>query len=215
MSPLQTQPTRIRLQALGRIGWQQAYARQKQAVREVLEGGSERIFFCEHPTVITLGRSSRPGNLLVPEPQLEQRGIPLVRVDRGGDITLHTPGQLVSYPILDLRRRGRDLKAYLTQLEQALIDLLMDWNIPAVRRPPYTGVWAGERKIASLGIGVSKWITYHGIGLNVDPDLSLFALIRPCGLEVRMTSMRDILETDIDIRSVKQDFQRHLFRIFK
>jgi len=200
---------------LGLIDFMQAYSLQKDCVREVQEGAGERILSCEHPTVITQGRSSRPEHLLVGIDQLREQGIPVLNIDRGGDVTLHTPGQLVVYPIVDLRRRGRDLKVYIRLLEQAAIDLLRDLHIDARRHPPHTGVWVNDRKIASLGIGVSKWIAYHGIALNISPDLRLFSLIRPCGLDVRMTSVCDLTGVEMDVDWIKQTFTEHLFRLFK
>jgi lipoate-protein ligase B len=121
---------------------------------------------------------------------LEQRGVELFEVERGGDVTFHGPGQLVGYPIVDLKQHRRDLHWYLRQVEQFLIDALAPFSLGAERRPPHTGVWIGERKIASIGVHARDWVTWHGFALNVATDLHYFDLIVPCGIQgVRMTSV--------------------------
>ena len=125
-------------------------------------------------------------------------------IDRGGDITLHAPGQLVVYPILDLTNFGKDLRSYLRQLEQVAIDLLGDFDIVASRFSGQTGVWTGKKKIESIGIGVRKWISFHGLAVNVNTDLKLFSMIKPCGLDVEMTSMSQMNKKSIDIEEVKE-----------
>jgi lipoate-protein ligase B len=148
------------------------------------------LLFPDHPPVLTVGRSGADRSLRVDRTTLERMGIELFETARGGDITWHGPGQLVGYPILDLNRRGRDLHRLLRDLEQALILPLEGWGVPACRLPGRTGVWAGERKIASIGIAVRQWVSYHGFALNVMPDLAAFELIHPCGLRgIEMTSV--------------------------
>ena len=152
----------------------------------------DELLLVEHDPVITLGRSTRPTSMPFPPELLEARGIQLFAVERGGDITLHAPGQLVGYPILDLSGWRRDLHWYLRQLEEVLIRALALLDIPAERNPGRTGVWTGggTRKIASIGIHVKQWVTMHGFALNVTTDLSLFDLIVPCGIpDVTMTSI--------------------------
>jgi lipoyl(octanoyl) transferase len=142
------------------------------------------LLLLEHPPVVTLGRNSHASHLLRPD------GIEVFEVERGGDVTYHGPGQLVGYPILDLKDYKKDLHWYLRTLEQALIDALAALAIPADRNPGFTGVWTGGKKIASIGIHVKQWVTWHGFALNVTTDLSSFDRIVPCGIQgVQMTSV--------------------------
>ncbi|HEV8195759.1 MAG TPA: lipoyl(octanoyl) transferase LipB, partial [Gemmatimonadales bacterium] len=142
------------------------------------------------PPVVTLGRGAKASSLPIPTRLLEARGIEVFEVERGGDVTLHAPGQLVGYPILDLNGYRPDLHWYLRQIEEVLIRGLADLDVPAERNPGKTGVWTAGRKIASIGIHVKQWVTLHGFALNVTTDLSLFDLIVPCGIHgVTMTSV--------------------------
>jgi lipoate-protein ligase B len=148
------------------------------------------LLLVEHEPVVTLGRGTRPGSLPLPPAELGRRGVAVVEVERGGDVTYHGPGQLVGYPILQLREHREDLHWYLRQLEAVLITALGRLGVAAERRPGLTGVWTGGRKIASLGIHVKQWVTFHGFALNVNTDLRGFDLIVPCGIEgVVMTSV--------------------------
>ncbi len=186
----------IQVVDLGLIPYGRAYALQRRCVEEVIAGGASRILTCEHPPVLTLGSLADEDHILVSGEERRRLGLDVVRTDRGGEVTLHAPGQLVAYPILDWRRR-RDLHRYLHELEQAGIDFLREFGIVAQRCPGRTGVWVGRRKIASIGIGVRKWVTYHGMAINCRTDLRLFRHVRPCGLDVTMTSMEE--ETGIGI----------------
>jgi lipoate-protein ligase B len=155
-------------------------ARQRDLIGDLL-------LLLEHPHVYTLGRGASDRFLIAP-----RQSVPVYRVSRGGEVTYHGPGQLVGYPILALRGSQRDVHAYLRALEQALIDGLGQWAIGAGRRIGLTGVWVGERKIASIGVGIRRWVTLHGFALNVSTDLSRFDAIVPCGIEgCRMTSIRE------------------------
>lgn len=185
---------------------EEAYQIQQHRLRDVLDGKPPSLLLCEHPLVITTGRSTKEGNILFSPEQLQKQGGRVVIIDRGGDVTLHAPGQLVIYPIMDLRKTGKDLKLYLNKLEQVTIDLLASFGIVAGRFLSRTGVWVKEKKIASIGIGVKKWVAYHGIGLNVTTDLQLFSLIRPCGMDVVMTSMSQELGQVISMSDVKKEF---------
>src|SRR5574337_1405692 len=159
------------------------------------------LLLVEHPPVITLGRAGQKAHLCVPESSLAALGIGFFEVERGGDMTYHGPGQLVGYPILNLAEHGRDLHRYLRQLEEMLIMTLSDFGITAGRSIGRTGVWIGERKIASLGIHVSRWIARHGFALNVDMDLAPFELIVPCGIQgAKTTSMTRELSRPISVR---------------
>jgi len=166
---------------------------------------------CEHPPVLTLGRLADENNLLASPEELRRENISLHHIDRGGDVTLHAPGQLVSYPIFQLLHFGKDLRGYLHRLEQVIIDFLMRFDIVSNRVLGQTGVWVGPQKIASLGIGVRKWITYHGMAININTNLNLYNLIRPCGLNVRMTSIAKEQGKDLIINDAK----RHLLECFQ
>jgi lipoate-protein ligase B len=149
------------------------------------------LLLVEHPPVVTLGRTAKQAHLTASRELLAARGVELFEVERGGDVTFHGPGQLVGYPIIDLKRHTRDLHWFLRQVEGALIDTLGTFGIPGERSAGYTGVWTSGRKIASIGVHARDWVTWHGFALNVDTDLSYFGLIVPCGIAgVDMTSMR-------------------------
>ena len=154
------------------------------------------LILVEHPPVITLGRSSKDAHLLANPEQLRARGVEVFEVERGGDVTFHGPGQLVGYPVIDLKRHRQDLHWYLRQVEEALIRGLAVFGISGGRVEKYTGVWTGNRKIASIGVHARDWVTWHGFALNVTTQLSYFDLIVPCGIaEVQMTSVeRELLE---------------------
>ena len=170
-----------RVEDLGLVDFEDARACQKVQVARVRAGSRPVLLLCEHPAVITLGRLAQEKNILVSRETLERKGVQVVSTDRGGDVTLHAPGQLVAYPILPLARWKKDLHWYLAQLEQVAIDLLMSFGIVANRIPGKTGVWTDSCKIVSIGVGVRQWVTYHGLGINVDLDMALFDLINPCG----------------------------------
>ena len=192
----------LAIEWLGLVPYGEALVLQESALVERAAGRSgDRLLLLEHPPVVTLGRSAKAGHLLVDEARLRELGIERFEVGRGGDVTYHAPGQLVGYPIIDLSAPGRrDVHAFLRQLEAGLIDALEEWAIPACRVEGRTGVFIDrirsrrrtgrERKIASIGIGLRRWVTWHGFALNVELDLSGFDAIVPCGLpDVVMTSV--------------------------
>ena len=180
---------RVQVIEAGRMPYHQALDWQRGLAQARIDGRLEEdlLLLLEHPPVVTLGRTAQGTHVLRPE------GVDVVEVERGGDVTFHGPGQLVGYPILDLRAPPyrQDLHWYLRTLEDALIAALAELGIPAERRAGYTGVWTGEgRKIASIGVHVKQWVTWHGFALNVTTDLSAFERIVPCGIEgVEMTSV--------------------------
>ena len=164
--------------------------RRLAAARITGEIGQDVLLLLEHEPVVTLGRSSKDKNVIASKDFLASRGVELFEVERGGDVTFHGPGQLVGYPIIDLKRHKQDLHWYLRQLEQALISTLCEFGVSAERNTGYTGVWTGGRKIASIGVHARDWVTWHGFALNVTTDLSYFDLIVPCGIDgVVMTSI--------------------------
>jgi lipoyl(octanoyl) transferase len=181
------------IMALGRMAYGDALALQHDVAARRIAGTLDHdvLLLVEHPPVITLGRGFQAQNLPIARDVLEARGIEVHEIDRGGDVTFHGPGQLVGYPIFDLGGHRRDLHWFLRQLEEALIVALAPFGIPGERAGGYTGVWTRGRKIASIGIHVRQWVTWHGFALNVMTDLSYFDLIVPCGIpDVQMTSIR-------------------------
>lgn len=175
------------------------------------------LLLVEHPPVYTLGKSGDAGNLLVPEALLASRGAELVRIDRGGDITFHGPGQLVGYPIIDLNRVFTDIHRYLRSLEEAVIRTCADYGIAAGRVEGRTGVWVGpddvglERKICAMGIRCSRWVTMHGFAFNLNTDLSYFDLMIPCGIPDRgVTSLARELGRSVEEAPVRTRLSMHL-----
>ncbi len=182
----------IRIVDLGLRPYAEILELQRRLCRERVTGlrNEDILLLVEHPPVITLGRGTKASSLPVDRAALERRGLEVFEVERGGDATLHAPGQLVGYPIFHLERHRPDLHWYLRQLEEALIRTLDGFGITAERNPGYTGVWTRGRKIASIGIHVKQWVTFHGFALNVTTALDLFDLIVPCGIHgVTMTSI--------------------------
>jgi len=180
------------VERLGLVSYGEALELQRRVARARISGevSEDVLLLVEHPPVVTLGRSAKDAHLLVSGEMLAARGIELFEVERGGDVTFHGPGQLVGYPIIDLKRHRQDLHWYLRQVEQALIDALAEIGIPADRNPGLTGVWTAGRKIASIGVHARDWVTWHGFALNVTTDLSYFDLMVPCGIQaVTMTSV--------------------------
>jgi lipoyl(octanoyl) transferase len=201
---------------LGLIGYGQAYTLQRQLHAARLRGDiPDTLLLLEHPPVITLGKGFRAEHLLFSPEFYVQRGIEVCPTDRGGDVTCHMPGQLVGYPIFDLRAHGRDLHRFLRQLEEGLIRLLSEYGIQAGRMSGYTGVWVGNEKIAAIGIKVARWVSMHGFALNVNNDLSLFRLIVPCGIADRgVTSIRQLLGKPFPMPEVKARAARQLGAVF-
>lgn len=192
---------------LGRMEYSDAYRIQKNSVAERNNDTiGDVLIFAEHPTVITVGRkgiSARKDNILVSEETLKEKGIEVFEVDRGGDITLHCPGQLVCYPVIKLKGSEKDLHKYLRKLEEVIIKALCSFNIYSARRKENTGVWVGHRKIASIGIGVANWVTCHGLSLNVSPRMEYFSLINSCGYKgIEMTSMAEQMQQQPSLEQV-------------
>ncbi len=181
----------------------------------------QKILFCEHPHVYTLGRSGHEENLLIRENLLKSIGATYYRIDRGGDITYHGPGQIVGYPIVDLDIIGKGVKSYIFLLEEAIIGTLGDFGIQASRLQGATGVWLDvnnpgkSRKICAIGVRVSRSVTMHGFALNVCSDLNYFSYINPCGFQDRgVTSMKKELGKNPGMNAVKEVLKNNLFRVF-
>src|SRR6266496_1292600 len=165
---------------------------QRGIARDRISGAISQdvLLLVEHPPVVTLGRASKEKHLLASPELLAARGVGRFEVERGGDVTFHGPGQLVGYPIIDLKRHRQDLHWYLRKIEEALINTLADYGITGERNTTFTGVWTQGRKIASIGVHARDWVTWHGFALNVTTDLSYFDLMVPCGIQsVTMTSI--------------------------
>src|SRR5450432_2275696 len=182
-----------RVRELGLMDYGRALELQQRVAARRKQGlVPDHLLLLEHPHVITLGRNGHMENLLASDEILSRAGIAFYPTDRGGDVTYHGPGQLVGYPILDLREWKRDVGAYVRAVEQTIIDTLADYGIAGGRIPKLTGVWVGEKKIAAIGVHISRWITSHGFALNVSTDLSYFQYIVPCGLAKPVTSLREL-----------------------
>jgi lipoate-protein ligase B len=184
----------IRVIDLGRQPYLPVLELQRRLVRARLDGAlnEDLLLLVEHDPVVTLGRGTRQTSLPLPESVLRERGYEVVEVERGGDVTVHAPGQLVGYPIIDLQLHKPDLHWYLRQLEETMIRGLADLGIDAERNPGRTGVWVGGRKIGSIGVHVKRWVTLHGFALNVTTDLRMFSVVVPCGIDgVVMTSVQN------------------------
>jgi lipoate-protein ligase B len=189
--------------------------RRVAAARISGEISQDVLLLLEHSPVVTLGRSSKEKNLVASRDFLASRGVELYEVERGGDVTFHGPGQLVGYPILDLKRHKHDLHWYLRQLEQALIATLGKFGVAAERSTGYTGVWTNGKKIASIGVHARDWVTWHGIALNVNTDLSFFDLIIPCGIAgVVMTSIEKETGASVEVNKVAEEFAQQMGALF-
>ena len=222
----------VQVRNLGLIAYQEAWDLQeallKTAVDLKIENrkqntavlAAHHLLFCEHPHVYTLGKSGAAENLLLDQAHLDQIQAQFFKIKRGGDITYHGPGQLVMYPILDLEQFFTDIHQYLRFLEEAVIQTLAHFGISATRLEGMTGVWldpAGPnaRKICAMGVKCSRWVTMHGIALNVDPDLSYFGNIVPCGIQDKaVTSMTKELGRQIDINEVRSVLSAQMASIF-
>ncbi|OGO40069.1 MAG: lipoyl(octanoyl) transferase [Chloroflexi bacterium RBG_16_57_8] len=188
---------------LGVTPYDEAFRLQRELCLKRLNGETpDALLLVEHPPTITIGKSGKLENILASREKLDRLGVSLFFTDRGGDVTYHGPGQLVVYPIVDLRQRGRDIHAFVHDLEEAIIRTLSGFSIPGSRNT-HAGVWVDNRQIAAIGIAVKKWITMHGIALNVSPDPAHFKLINPCGMAgVPVTSICELTGRDVSLDSV-------------
>jgi len=216
----------------GLIDYEKAWEQQEALLNEVvaaktrnrLEGLAletpNHLIFCEHPHVYTLGKSGHPENLLLDEQGLKDKQATYYKINRGGDITYHGPGQIVGYPVLDLENFFTDIHLYLRTLEEAVILTLADFGITGGRYPGYTGVWLDAdnqraRKICAMGVRCSRWVTMHGFALNVNPDLGYFGNIVPCGINDKaVTSMEAELGRKADMQEVRERLKQHIAELF-
>jgi lipoate-protein ligase B len=202
---------------LGLMDYQKAWDLQHQLWSRRAEGElPDLLLTVEHPHVITLGRRGNRSHLVASSETLEEMKIRLFHVERGGDVTYHGPGQIVVYPILDLRGYGYRLIRYIDQLEEIVLCVLKDFGIKGRRDPLNRGVWVDEEKIASVGIAIKRWVSFHGLSLNYETNLKYFELINPCGLEgKKMTSMGKILGTKISREQLIERIGFHFKQIFE
>ena len=202
---------------IGRTHYKHAWDLQRKLFALRLEGKiADVLLLTEHEHVYTLGKASDDAHLLADDRELKASGAEVFRIDRGGDITYHGPGQLVGYPILDLNMVYHDLHRYLRDLEEVIIRTLGDYGIGAARDAKFTGVWVGSSKIAAIGVKVSRWITMHGFALNVDTDLSYFDRIIPCGIFHKgVTSMSEVTGRAVDMVDVSRTLARHFCAVFR
>lgn len=202
------------------LGWREYCAslelQRKVAQKRKRDEVPDCLLLVEHPHTITLGRGGKAEHLLVAASELENKSVAFCETDRGGDITYHGPGQMVAYPILDLKALRRDIDWYLRSLEECIIETLADFGIQSKRVAGATGVWVGDEKIAAIGVRTSQWVTSHGIALNVNTDLNYFDLIVPCGIRTRgVTSLSRLLGSrSPGLRDVKSRFVFHFGGIF-
>ncbi|MDG1917680.1 MAG: lipoyl(octanoyl) transferase LipB [Flavobacteriales bacterium] len=223
---------KVVFQDLGLIDYKEAWDYQEKRFNEILDVKKNNrkenrqdptlsyLLFCEHPHVYTLGKSGDEKNLLVNEDYLKSRGATFYKINRGGDITYHGPGQIVGYPILDLDNFFTDIHKYLRFLEEAVILTLAEYGIESIRSDGETGVWLDvgtdkARKICALGVRSSRWVTMHGFAFNVNCDLSYFGNIIPCGIvDKSVTSMQKELNREVDMQEVQQKLKGHLKNLF-
>jgi lipoyl(octanoyl) transferase len=226
-------PIKVQYQNLGLIDYKEAWDYQENLLQKVLEIKiakqdssqennviSNYLLFCEHPHVYTLGKSGNEYNLLITKEFLERINATFYKINRGGDITYHGPGQLVGYPIIDLDQFKIGVKEYVYRLEEAVIRMLKDYNIIAHRKEKATGVWLGEseaneRKICAIGVRVSRNVTMHGFALNILTDLAYFKYINPCGFkDKQITSIQKELAVPVDFGEIQERLKQHLSEVF-
>jgi lipoyl(octanoyl) transferase len=188
------------------------------ARRDAIQRGeaANALYLLEHTPTITLGRNTKPEHLLLTPEKYAEKGITVIKADRGGDVTYHGPGQLVAYPILNLNEWNTSVGWYLRNLEQCLIDLLASYDIQGERIEEHTGVWVGGAKIAAIGVGIHHWVSYHGIALNIAPDMSHFGHIIPCGIADKpVCSLGQLLDRVPDMEEVKEKFSAAFMNTFE
>ena len=196
----------MQIEQLGTTPYNQAYDYQMELLKKLHEDDQKDdvCMVLQHPAVFTLGRNASPENIHVPESFLHKKGIKLIRIERGGEVTYHGPGQIVCYPIINLRRNKLSVVDYVNTLEQIMLEVVFHFGVNAKRDSRNHGIWLGDSKLGSIGIAVRHGISYHGLALNVNLDLEPFAWVNPCGLNgVSMTSMEQELQHSLEIKEVE------------
>jgi lipoate-protein ligase B len=202
---------------LGTVPYDEALSFQFELTERVREkkGKSGYLMLLEHQPVITIGKNGNSGNVLVPEEVLRKKKIVVRRIDRGGDVTYHGPGQLVGYPIFALSYLKKSIREYIRALEQCMIDTLANFGVKAMPDAKSAGVWVGDAKIGFIGVRVSRGITYHGFSLNVEPDMENFELINPCGMKSpKITSLNKLLDKKASVNDVAKEYMTSFSKLF-
>ncbi len=201
---------------LGLLDYKKTWEIQKILHEKRARGDIEDTFiFVQHPHVYTLGKSGKEKNFRVSISFLKQRGIPVYRIERGGDVTYHGPGQIVGYLIFNLKEKLAGIKNFVDKIEDSIIFMLKEYGIDAYKNNKMIGVWVGGEKICAIGISVKRWVSFHGFALNVTTDLKYFDYILPCGLNKGVTSLKEILGKDISIEEVKDKLKKSFETIFE
>jgi lipoate-protein ligase B len=201
---------------LGCIDYAKALELQRQFHHQrLLEEIPDVLLLLEHAPTITIGKSGTVDNVLVAKEQLAEEGVSLFFIDRGGDATYHGPGQIVGYPIMDLKPRGKDIRKFVHDIEEAIIRTVDDFSIKAVRDPTHPGVWVNNQELAAIGLAVRRWVSMHGFAINVNTQMEHFSLINPCGFTDRQaTSMASILGENVPIKAVKERLMIRFSEVF-
>ncbi|HKP86360.1 MAG TPA: lipoyl(octanoyl) transferase LipB [Blastocatellia bacterium] len=201
---------------LGLINYSDGLRLQERAVERLRAGeGAEQLLLLEHPHVFTLGRGADGRNILATREQLESHSIEVHETGRGGDVTYHGPGQLVGYPIINLKPDRCDVHRYVRDIEEVLIRTVADFGVKGGRISGLTGVWVGDEKIAAIGVRIARWVTSHGFALNVNTDLKYFQMIVPCGITDKgVTSLSRLLDRQADMKEVARSFARRFGEVF-
>jgi lipoyl(octanoyl) transferase len=202
---------------LGTVDYAEAHRLQKELLAKRIAGAiGDTVLLLEHPPVLTMGRSSKERHVLAPPEVLEARGISVHEVGRGGDVTYHGPGQLVAYPIIDLKPDRRDVRKYVWSLEETMIRTCADLGLPAARVEGLNGAWIGDRKVGAVGVRISQWVTMHGLALNANSDLTHFDLIVPCGIQDKsVTSLSAELGRTTFVADVIEPLARHFAELYE
>jgi lipoyl(octanoyl) transferase len=206
----------VAVHRLGRVDYAEAHELQARLQRARMRGAiGDVLLLLEHPPVVTLGRGAKEAHILFSRAALEARGFTVHEIGRGGDVTYHGPGQLVAYPIFDLGPDRRDVRRYVTDLEEIMIRLAKSYGLHAERVPKLNGAWVGERKIGAVGVRISRWVTMHGFAFNVNTDLSHFSVIVPCGIVGKdVTSLERELDREIAMDEVMERAEAHFADVF-
>jgi lipoyl(octanoyl) transferase len=201
---------------LGRLAYADGLELQAELVAQRQAGSvPDTLLLLEHEPVFTLGRNARPENVLFPAEALRARGFAVVETGRGGDVTYHGPGQVVGYPIIDLKPDRQDVHRYVRDLEEVMIQTCADFGVAARRIPGCTGCWVGDEKIGAIGVRLARWVTSHGFAFNVNVDLAPFRMIVPCGIrEKGVTSLARLLGREVEIQAVSERLERAMLTVF-
>lgn len=201
---------------LGTIGYDEALALQKELqTKRIADEIDDTVLLLEHHRVVTMGRSSKEQHIVASRQTLEARGVTVHEVGRGGDVTYHGPGQLVAYPIIDLKPDRRDVRKYVWSLEEAMIRTCTEFGLAGSRIEGLNGAWVGDRKIGAVGVRISRWVTMHGLALNANTDLSDFELIVPCGIQDKqVTSISTELDRQVGVDQVAEPLAQHFASLY-